>query len=304
MKQARSNWFDRLAIGSCSAAETDRYVCQYRRLAHRRACRSLDHLSIEERYDLLPGYPAELNERSVLMVIAERAHAFVHRADTGLADLANSTDLWESSIRSKSEEKLLHVFPIDLDNAIRKVPGQHEAWDDFSPSQVPQATETAPMTLFWVLGAHPSGRVRQAVVQAMADFESDRILPHLANRAIDFVPEVRNTASPLLLARLSEYADARQGPQPHGVLPTCVHIAITKLLAPRAASVAPELIAPCLELAESAEHFRPGQPRPDANMDRLLEPYRQSLRSTSSPASHDALQQIVAYLERISASSN
>ncbi len=235
------------------------------------------------------------------MVIAERAQAFVRRADSGLADLANSADLWESSIRSKSEEKLLHVFPIDLDNAIRKVPGQFAVWDDFSPSDVAQVVDVAPMTLFWVLGAHPSGRVRQAVVHAMTDFESDRILPHLANRAIDFVPEVRGTAGPLLLARFGEFAAARQGPEPHGVLPTCVHIAITKLLAPRAAGVAPELIAPCLALAESADQFRPGQPRPDANMDRLLEPYHQSLRSASSPNSRDALEQIIAYLERISA---
>lgn len=228
------------------------------------------------------------------MTIEERASGFVSRADAALGDLGRAAEIWAASVGSKSDEMRLHSLSVALDNAIRKVSGKFDAWAKLEPSQVQAVAENGPMHLFWVVSAHPSGRVREAFVHNAKHLHSDQILPHLANRSIDFVPAIRQQASPLVIARLGEILGERVGPGNHGVLPTWAHIAVKKLLTPRTAVVSPELIRVCIDLAETASLTRPGS-LSEGKLDRMLERCRQTLTSNADPASAEAIEALIAY---------
>lgn len=225
-----------------------------------------------------------------------RAFAFVGRADAALADLPNADRIWDGSIGSRADEARLHTMSFDLDNAIRRVDGGFETWRSIEPHSVETVVEIAPIAVFWLVSSHPSGHVRQEAVRHMAAFHSDRILPHIANRAIDFVPAVRELAAPLLIERLAVVAADRTGPGPHGVLPTAAHIAIGKLLAPRTARLSPDVVQPCVELASTASMSRPRQLRRGANEDDALAPFHQALATATEPSHRDALELLIAYL--------
>ena len=228
------------------------------------------------------------------MTIEERASGFVSRADAALGDLGRAVEIWEASVGSKSDEMRLHSLSVDLDNAIRKVSGKFDAWAALNPSRVEAVAENGPMHLFWVISAHPSGRVREAFVHNAKHVHSDQILPHMANRSIDFVPEIRQLASPLVMARLGEILGERVSPGNHGVLPTSAHIALKKLLMPRTAVVSPELIRICIDLAETSNMTRPGS-LSEGKLDRMLERCRQTLASNSDPSSNEAIEALIAY---------
>ncbi|MEM9652688.1 MAG: hypothetical protein AAGA65_11360 [Actinomycetota bacterium] len=227
---------------------------------------------------------------------ARRAERFVERTDTALADLSNAEAAWTAGIGSRSDEVRLHVMSTALDTAIRRVEGHHEAWDTLTPASVEQVAERAPMPVFWMVSAHPSGQVRHEAVRHMARYHSDQIMPHLANRAVDFVPAIRASATLLLRERLAAVAAERTGPGPHGVLPTATHIAIEKLLAPRTARLSPELVRPCLELAETASMSRPRLRTRGGGHGDTLEPFRQAYTDATAPEHRDALELMIAYL--------
>ena len=228
------------------------------------------------------------------MTIEERASGFVSRADAALGDLGRAEEIWAASVGSKSDEMRLHSFSVDLDNAIRKVSGKFDAWADLNPSKVQAVAENGPIHLLWVISAHPSGRIREAFVHSAVHLHSDQILPHMANRSIDFVPAIRELASPLVMARLGEILGERAGPGDHGVLPTSAHIAVKKLLTPRTAVVSPELIRVCIDLAETSSRSRPGS-LSEGKLDRMLERCRQTLASNSDLSSSDAIKALISY---------
>ncbi len=228
------------------------------------------------------------------MTIEERASGFVSRADAALRDLGAADEIWAASVGSKSDEIRLHSFSVDLDNAIRKVSGKFDAWAEINPSQVQAVAENGPMHLLWVISAHPSGRIREAFVHSSEHLHSDQILPHMANRSIDFVPAIRQLASPLVIARLGEILGERAGLGNNGFLPTSAHIAVKKLLTPRTAVVSPELIRICIDLAETSSTARPGS-LSEGKLDRMLERCRQTLASNSDPSSNEAIEALTTY---------
>lgn len=228
------------------------------------------------------------------MTVEEQASRFVGRVDAALGDLERAEEIWAASVRSNSDEMRLHSLSIDLDNAIRKVNGKFEVWDRLDPAQVQVVAESRPISLLWVLSAHPSGRVREAFVHCAQLLGSDQILPHMANRSIDFVPSIRQLASPLLMARFDEILSDRSGPGEQGVLPTAAHIAVKKLLTPRTAIVSPELIRSCINLANTSSMSRPGS-LTAGKLDKMLERCGQTLASSSDSKSIEAVEALIAY---------
>jgi len=228
------------------------------------------------------------------MLSEDRATAFVRRTDASLRDLDRSEELWTASIRSSTEEIRLHGLPLGLDNTIRRVSGPFEAWANLDPSQVEEVRERGPINLMWVISAHPSGRVREAFVHQTAHLESDRILPHLANRSIDFVPQIRELAAPLVLARLNETLVEYSGPDRPPALPTPVHIAVTKLLVPRTAVVSPPLLNGCIDLATAAAMPLPRSFR-GGGMAKMLHRCNQTLDGASDPEISAAIEALVSY---------
>lgn len=241
---------------------------------------------------------------------AQRARFFVDRANAALGALCSAEgtsagatgaeQYWADTVRSRSEEARLHVMEAKLDDAVRRVDGEFPAWTSVGPDDVTTVADGAIIELFWLLSSHPSGHIRQQTVQEMGRFSSDQILPHLANRAVDFVPAVRQAAAPQLIARLTAITDTRHGPGPQDVLPTAAHIAIGKLLAPRTARLSPELVEPCLTLAVTTPDERPlprarsGPAHGDLND--LLLPYRQALGDATDPAHRATLELLMDYL--------
>lgn len=226
-----------------------------------------------------------------------RATAFVRRTDASLRDLDRADELWTASIRSSTEEIRLHTLSLELDKTIRTVTGPFRTWADLEPSQVEVVRQRGPINLLWVISAHPSGRVREAFVHQTEHLENDRVLPHLANRSIDFVPQIRGLASPLVMARLDEILAEYSGPDRPAALPTSVHIAVTKLLAPRTAMVSPELMAVCIDLAKAAGMPLPRRLR-GGGMATMLDRCRQTLEAASEPASRAAIEALVAYFHQ------
>ena len=229
------------------------------------------------------------------MAVEDHALEFVSRADKALADRQNAASIWESSIRSNTQEMRLHSFDIKLDNAIRKVPGQFKTWDSLDPTAVQQVADDGPIHLYWMTSAHPSGLVRDAFLDSTTGRVDDHVLPHLANRALDFVPQVRERAGEMVATRLAAVLTERTGPQNHGVLPTTVHIAVTRLLTARTARFNPGLLETCIALAETASLSRPASLKP-AQLDRALDSCRQRLASDPDPATKQAVEALMAYL--------
>lgn len=228
----------------------------------------------------------------------DRATSLVRRSDAALADLSRSEELWSASIRSSTEEIRLHGLSLDLDNEIRRVKGTFETWASLDPSHVAAVREHGPINLLWVVSAHPSGRVREAFVRESSHLSSDRILPHLANRSIDFVQPIRELATPLVMARLDDVLAAHSQADGPTVLPTSAHIAITKLLAPRTAMMSPELMQLCIDIAVAADLARPRTLR-GGGMAKMLDRCAQTLEAAREPSSRKALEALVAYFRQL-----
>lgn len=226
-----------------------------------------------------------------------RATAFVRRTDASLRDLDRADELWTASIRSSTEEMRLHTLSLELDKAIRMVTGPFDTWSDFDPSQAEIVRERGPINLLWVISAHPSGRVREAFVRQTEDLANDRVLPHLANRSIDFVPQIRQLARPLVMARLDKSLAEYAGEHRPAALPTPVHIAVTKLLTPRTGVVSPELLGMCIDLAKAADIPQPRRLR-GGGMARMLHRCNQTLDAASEPASRAAVEALIAYFNQ------
>ncbi|MGZ0176115.1 MAG: hypothetical protein ACKVIQ_04505 [Acidimicrobiales bacterium] len=227
----------------------------------------------------------------------DRATAFVRRTDASLRDLDSAEEIWTASIRSSTEEIRLHGLPLQLDNTIRRVAGPFDMWANLEPSQVEVVRERGPINLLWVISAHPSGRVREAFVHQTKHLANNRILPHLANRSIDFVPQIRELASPLVIARLDAVLAEYSGPDRPAALPTPVHIAVNKLLAPRTGMVSPPLLQICIDLAKTA-----GMPQPRSfrggGMAKMLHRCNQTLDATSEPEIRAAVEALIAYFNQ------
>lgn len=229
------------------------------------------------------------------MTIEDHALEFVTRADQALADRENAAKIWAASIRSNTQEMRLHSLDSKLDNAIRKVPGEFEHWHGLDPSAVQQLADGDPIHLYWMTSAHPSGMVREAFLDSTPGRVDDHVLPHLANRALDFVPPVRERAGEMVTARLTAALADRSGPGNHGVLPTSVHIAVTRLLSARTARFHPKLVETSIALAETASLSRPGALKP-AQLDRTLDSCRQRLAGDADPETKAAVEALIAYL--------
>ena len=227
----------------------------------------------------------------------DRATAFVRRTDASLRDLDNAEELWTASIRSSTEEIRLHGLPLELDNTIRRVTGPFGTWANLNPSQVEVVRERGPINLLWVISAHPSGRVREAFVHQTKHLANNHILPHLANRSIDFVPQIRELASPLVIARLDEVLAEYSGLNRPAALPTPVHIAVNKLLATRTAMVSPLLLQTCIDLAKTA-----GMPQPrrfrGGGMAKMIDRCNQTLGAASEPEFSAAVEALIAYFKQ------
>ncbi len=228
------------------------------------------------------------------MAVEDRAAGYVKRADAALADLETAEQVWTDSIRSNTDEMRLHSLSIELDNAIRKVQGKFETWDGLDPAVVAAVSGTGPINLLWALSAHPSGRIREAFVHTADGLGNDQVLPHLANRSIDFVPAIRDLAGPIVISRLDAILTERIGPENQGVLPTSAHIAVQKLLSPRTAVVNPELIRTCIALAETSGLSRPGS-LSSGKLYKMLERCQQTMASSSDPATSEAIEALIAH---------
>lgn len=227
----------------------------------------------------------------------DRATAFVRRTDAALSDLDRAEELWTASVRSGTEEIRLHGLPLQLDDTIRRVTGPFETWANLDPSQVEDVRERGPINLMWVISAHPSGRVREAFVHETEHLANDRILPHLANRSIDFVPQIRDLAGPLVIARLDEVLGEYAAPDRPTALPTPVHIAVKKLLSPRTAMVSPPVLHMCIDLAKTAATPLPRSFR-GGGMARMLERCNRTLASATEPENSAAIEALIAYFNQ------
>lgn len=228
------------------------------------------------------------------MAVEDQARGYVERANAALGDLDHAEQIWNASVRSSTDEMRVHRLPIALDNAIRKVEGPFDHWASVDPTSLAIVADQGPRKLLQVLSAHPNGHVREAFIHRATDLDNDQVLPHLANRAIDFVPTVRQLATPLVMERLSSEATLRGEPGEHGVLNTSVHIAVTKLLAPRTAVLSPELVRMCIGVARTTTVSRPGSLK-EHKLDQMLERCRQTSMSVSEPDATLALAELVDY---------
>ena len=228
------------------------------------------------------------------MTIEARAQGYVERANAALADLNQAEQIWNDSVRSSTDEMRVHSLSIALDNAIRKVDGPFDHWNSVDPSLLARIAEQGPRKLLQLLSAHPNGHVREAFIHCAVDLENDQVLPHLANRVVDFVPAVRQLATPLVMDRLASEIALRHESGAQGPLNTAVHIAVTKLLAPRTAVLNPELIGACIEAATSTTVSRPGCLK-ELKLDQMLERCRQTSISISEPEASRALDDLVGF---------
>mgnify|MGYP000123369860 CR=1 FL=1 len=230
------------------------------------------------------------------MAAEEQAQGYVERANAALGHLDQAEQIWNESVRSSTDEMRVHSLSIPLDNAIRKVEGPFDAWTTVDPSSLAVIADRGPRKLLQVLSAHPNGHIREAFIHCAADLESDQVLPHLANRALDFVPTVRQLATPLVMERLANETALRLGPGAHGALNTSVHIAVTKLLAPRTAVLNPELIRACIDVAMTATVSRPGALK-EHKLEQMLERCGQTSVSITEPKTSRALADLVEFFE-------
>lgn len=230
------------------------------------------------------------------MAIEDRARGYVERANAALGDLERAQEIWDESVRSSTDEMRIHSLSIPLDHAIRKVEGPFENWASVDPAAAETIAEQGPRKLFQLLSAHSNGRVREAFVHCAAGLPNDQVLPHLANRTIDFVPTIRQLATPIVIERLAEEAAQRSTPGSHGPLNTSTHIAVSKLLAPRTAFVSPELIGACIEVALTTTAARPGALKEHA-LEQMLRRCHQTELTVTEPKSRQALADLIAYFE-------
>lgn len=228
------------------------------------------------------------------MAIEDRARGYVERANAALADLEQAQQSWDASVRSSTDEMRVHSLSIALDNAIRKVEGPFDHWTSLEPSSLSSIAAEGPRKLLQVLSAHPNGHVREAFINCATELENDQVLPHLANRVVDFVPTVRQLATPLVMERLASESVLRAETSADAPLNTSIHIAVTKLLAPRTAVLNPKVIGACIEVAMTTTTSRPGSLK-EHQLDQMLERCRQTSLSISEPESSQALTDLVEF---------
>lgn len=227
-----------------------------------------------------------------------RATGFVEQADAALADVERAEEIWQGFSTTRRDETRLHVLSIELDKAIREVEGSFSHWDSLDPAQVSAVLDTNCLYLIWTLSAHRSGYVREAFVRDADRFENVHVLPHLANRALDFVPAIRELATSIVVARLDAVIGERARPESQGILPTAAHIAVTKLLTPRTAVVSPELIEMCIALAETAPEIHRPASFKQQKLDRMLQRCQQTGHATSDPVATQALDALTRYFNK------
>lgn len=230
------------------------------------------------------------------MSVEDRARGYVERANAALTDLSRAEQVWNDSVRSSTDEMQVHSLSIPLDNAIRKVEGPFDQWASVEPSSLALIAEVGPRKLLQVLSAHPNGHVREAFIHCATHLENDQVLPHIANRVVDFVPTVRQLATPLVMERLARETADRSEPGDHGPLHTSVHIAVTKLLAPRTAVLNPALISACIDVATTTTTSRPGSLK-EYQLEQMLERCRQTAMSISQAESTEALTDLVEFFK-------
>lgn len=230
------------------------------------------------------------------MKSSERAQGFVSRADHALAEPENMVQRWEETIRSKTDERLVHSFPTPIDTAIRRIREPHPHWDACDGDTVRVVVQAEAFQVLRVLSAHPSGWVREEVVRQMANLEFGQVAPHLANRVLDFVPSIREVAQPIVQQVLSSLLKERTAAGSTDSLPSAANIVIGKLIRPRAATVCPELVQLGVELGKTAVDDRPGRLRENDDPMVALAPYRQVIKTTSDPNGVEALEAIIEYL--------
>lgn len=228
----------------------------------------------------------------------DRATRFVRRTNEALGDLDRAEEIWTDSVRSTTEEMKLHSLSLEMDNLIRRVSGPFETWAGLDPDRVATVRECGPINLMWVISAHPSGHVREAFVHQSEHLPNDRVLPHLANRSLDFVAPIRNVATPLVLARLEEALAHHSESGAAEPLATPVHIALTKLLAPRTAVVCPPLMDVCIALAKAADLPQPRRLK-GGGMDRMIDRCNQTMDSATDPASRAAVNALIGYFQSV-----
>ncbi len=229
----------------------------------------------------------------------DRATRFVRRTNEALSDLDRADEIWAGSVRSTTEEIKLHSLSLEMDNLIRRVTGPFETWAELEPARLEEVRERGPINLMWVISAHPSGHVREAFVHETEHLPNERVLPHLANRSLDFVAPIRDVATPLVLGRLEETLAGYSGPDSAEPLPTAIHIALTKLLAPRTGMVSPRLMEVCIALATAAALPQPRRLK-GGGMMKMLDRCNQTLDSATDPASRAALEALIAYFRSVS----
>ena len=233
------------------------------------------------------------------MAIEDRAQRYVTRADQALNDLGRADEIWADSVHSTSDEMLVHRLPIALDKAIREVEGPFESWCRLEPAVVTQVAEHGPVKLFQLLSSHPNGHVREAFVRVASALPNETALPHLTNRAVEFVPAIGELAGREVRARLAFEMSRRSQPGPHGVLPTAIHISLTKLLLPRTAVLDPDLLRASIELARTTTASRPGRLAEHA-LERMR--YRCDQTAMAVPDAAGAIRELVSFFEESSAS--
>lgn len=226
----------------------------------------------------------------------ERAQGFVVRADAALADPANMRDCWEKTIRSKIDERLVHMFPTAIDNAVRQLKGSFEHWDAFQPDQVEGVVTTEAFQVLSVLSAHPSGWVREEVVKQMANQNFDRFAGHLANRTLDFVPSIREAAQPAIWDALTTLHQERLAEDPSDELPSSANIVIARLMQPQAAMLYPELVQLSIAVGRTAKGDKPGRLRQRNNPPVALAPFHAALNANPSTETREALEATIDYI--------
>ncbi len=230
------------------------------------------------------------------MAVEDQAQGYVERANAALTDLDHAEQIWNESVRSSTDEMRVHSLSIPLDNAIRKVEGPFDHWALVDPSALALIADRGPRKLLQILSAHPNGHVREAFIHCAADLKNDQVLPHLANRAVDFVPTVRQLATPPVMERLASETALRLEPGARGALNTSVHIAVTKLLVPRTAVLNPSLIGACIDVAMTTTTSRPGSLK-EYQLEQMLERCRQTSMSIAQPESSQALADLVEFFK-------
>ena len=101
----------------------------------------------------------------------------------------------------------------------------------------------------------------------------------------------------MVIARLKDVLSEFSGPDRREALPTSVHIAVTKLLAPRTAAMSPTLLHACIDLADTAEMPPPRNFRGGGRA-KMLHRCHQTLESAATPETATAVEALIAHFDQ------